>query len=228
MNVTKAYYCLLKQNKVGFDEFLQSSGNHINNWVSSLFDSLISSFDEHHDFTMLAELTKFWAEMPKSKDSQATIEITLKLLQLNSQFIFFIFQNIYDFDFINKSHDLNFVNELDSAFSILSKMETQTKRIEPSLKHLASAIDYIIKIIDLFYKAIMAKSKSICEIKEENSTSIINSSQIRIETKQTVQIFNTLIEIVTFFFVKIKSTKLLSELLMRFAGSIEQLSELGK
>lgn len=228
MNVTKAYYCLLKQNKIRFDEFLQSSGNVINSWVSSLFDSLISSFDDHNDFTMLFELTKFWSGLPKSKDSQTTIEFTLKLLHLNSQFILFIFQNIYDFDFINKSYDLNFVNELDSAFSILSKMDCQTKRIEPSLKHLANAIDYIIKIINLFYMSIMANSKSISEIKEENSSSIINSSQIRIETKQTVQIFNTLIEIVTIFFVKIKSNKLLSELLMRFAGSIEQLSELGK
>lgn len=228
INVAKVLYGLIKQHKIRIDNLENNSSDcFINDWVSCLFESLLLASRSQNDFTLLNELSKNWAttNVGISKYSQSTIEATLNLLQINSKFVIFMLQICFDFESINKNFDS--MTDPDPTFSItLGKMENRVKRVEYTCGKLSSIIELTTKLIEIYYRLIIAFStNSNKDIREE--ISVVNSVHSRFEIKQTVQIYITLIEILSTLFFKIKSNNILNELIIRFSNSLEQLSELG-
>lgn len=194
--------------------------------MSNIFESLILASRSQYDLTLINELSKNWSSthVGISKYSQSTIEASLNLLQLNSQFVIFMLQSILDFESLNKNFDS--MTDSESTFSILSKIENRVKRVERTCGQLSSIIELTTKLIEIYYGLVMAFStsshKDVCE-----EISAVASGHSRFEIKQTVQIYIRLVEILSILFFKIKSNNILNELITRFSNSMEQLSELG-
>ncbi len=81
----------------------------VNNWLTSIFSALKSNQSQNQEFqlTNMIELTKHWhsfmtsSQAVSSASTVAQVENTLKLLQLQSQFLSFIVQNSFEFDLFN-------------------------------------------------------------------------------------------------------------------------------
>lgn len=216
-NLVKLYGGLLKQGRVRFEDTDESL---VNVWCSGLFGLLMSAMKT--ESSMLPELLKHWTTIGPISAPQSTVEATLKLLQLTAQFIFFMLQNVFDFELVNSQPSDG--TEEPTKFSILSKMESRAKRLERACDLFSASTELIIQLVELFYRTVMAFAPV---DKQDAKDESLTGNQPRVENKQAVHIYVVLLEILSLLFTRIKSNEILNELLARFATSIEQISELG-
>ena len=136
------------------------------------------------------------------------IESTLSFLLIYTELVLFMIQNVLDFEAINMPSNASFTFHLN-------KMD----RVR-SYELFTNVVDITRMLIDLFYKFVMSFSNG--------SETDANKNALKIETKQPVLIFVSLIDIIYMLFNRVKPNEILTEFLTHFSGSIEQLSQLSK
>jgi hypothetical protein len=202
VNLVKTFSSQFKQDRIGVSSYPDFN---INEWCSNLFRLLN---DPSSDLTMTSELIKHWTSQPKSSSNQM-IESTLSFLLIYTELVLFMIQNVMDFEAINMPSNASFTFHLN-------KMD----RVR-SYELFTNVVDLTRMLIDLFYKFVMSFSNGSVETDA-------NKNAMKIETKQPVLIFVSLIDIIYMLFNRVKSNEILTEFLTHFSGSIEQLSQLSK
>jgi hypothetical protein len=272
-NIIKTFAHLLKQNRVKINETSSSEASslgvidlaNVNSWCLHLYSILLAN-----DVTSLDEMLKYWsnalsvvtcssscssqlASQPSASIFTST-ESTLVLLQISAQLTVFILQNIFEFEPINNQFNSDQLNSLplnsagDSSMSIIEKIGNFSKKLDQTLSQFENLLEFIKKLISLFYNFIMSNqissnnknvltddessngsngdTKKEIQFEYADSPKPSNSSATVAENKQPIQTFTMLIEILSTLFTRIRSHDLLNEFLVHFSASIEQLAEL--
>jgi hypothetical protein len=119
-NIIKLFSALIKQSRLRIINSAEQPTNlaeieNVNNWLTSLFSGLKSNQTNNQELelTNMNDLTKYWHSFMTSNQTVSSastasqVENTLKLLQLQSQFLSFIVQNSFEFDLFNTQLNQN-------------------------------------------------------------------------------------------------------------------------
>ena len=192
-NITKLFSALIKQyriklveNKTTQTPVTLNEIQNINNWLTTLFTTLKANQTEHHDMTSLHDLLDFWSQIMQHNKTctSATIsqvENTLKLMQLQSQFLQYTIQNLFEFDLFNSQlqqsnqqflqqpnttpkmeydDDQNTTHDQIMPSQTLIEKFTNAKKQQPernSLSQFSDLIDLLKSLIHLFYSFIQSQ-----------------------------------------------------------------------
>jgi hypothetical protein len=136
----------------------------VNNWLTSLFSALKANQTNTGDCELsnMTELTKYWQSFMTTAN-QATaatatqVENTLKLLQLQSQFLSFIVLNSFEFDVFNEQlvqsgqHSLAATSTTEDSSDtdfMPSQSQVVAEKKKPAVKK-SSPKNFLNKFVDL-------------------------------------------------------------------------------
>jgi hypothetical protein len=231
----------------------QTSPIHVNNWCMQLLSEINArTTQSSSDLTMVNESLTYWCNTngitsTTTQHSNPTIENALKLIQINAQFVHFLMQSVFDFESLNSQLETttSVPSELEimssQSLSVIEKMGSRLKKVDQKLSLFSDMADFVKKLIKLFFHFVNAffptseTLSSSSEIDSNETTASTDSNAApktttnaaNIENKQPIQIFITLLDILSALFTRVKVQDILNEFLFHFADSIEYLSQLG-
>jgi hypothetical protein len=236
----------------------------MNDWFTSLFANLNLKQNKHE----IQKIISYWETAFNSTNgnpnnqqpsTQSEVENTLKLLQLESQFVLYIIQNLYEFEVVNSllaqqddtssdsSAANNSITPSQNHSNIIEKFTSKKASDQANVQNQFNNLVELIKMLtNLFYNFIKSqpslsqslpnhhKTTSLSDEDEyhsknfefSNDSKNNSATDLIVDSKQAVQIFVNLIEILSVLFNKIKSYSINSEFLFTFSHSIEQLTDL--
>lgn len=204
-NTAKSFSALIKQERIQIDHGQTQGGSvsneefNVNSWCVELFVDLKLNFDsllEHGDFT------------PENR---------VKILYMQAQFNLYLLQNAFEFELINQ------LTENQAYSKELFQVEMSMGKKDDNYMSFSSLVDLIQNLTSGLYNVILNSdfSQKNSAVKKDYC-----DSPSLIENKQPIQIFCSLVDLISILFTRVKSHGILSKFLTNLAVSIEYISEL--
>lgn len=237
---------MIKQSrlKVEGSTEIQFESENTNNWCSRIFSNLKQKYEKSRDNSLLQDLSVFWSQLsnsvatsnqPIQPPTSYLTENTIKSLLLQTQFSLYLLQNLFEFDSINQASGQE---STEPSFSVIEKLGNSSSQKQHNLFHNITSL--LQKEIRFFYDFIKCQvnSPQIAEksqldeeemdlcLKKEDNFEFVDSTCVKIDNKQAIQVYCSLIEQLSVLFTRVKNHTILNEFLLEFAPSIELISEL--
>ncbi len=233
-NVVKAFTGLVKSNRFqtsdekvsGPSEFL-----NLNDWCFRLLDYFYSS----HLIPVLTQSVQLNKHVIAEHGG---LDYMLKLIQVYAQFVLYILKNVIEFEAINQQQSLitesksfGETSPVTHGNEIIERLHSSTRKLDTFYSCFTGLVKIIQNLILTFQYLIQFNGTNID--KEQKQLNAVSTSATAgatsgndTDSKLSIQIFCSLIELMSILFTRVKSHQISNRFLIDFAGCIESVSEL--